>query len=410
MLLAGLVLLWMGTIALLAFVYREALANAWAEPVLREPVLILESDDWGYGPLEQARALAQIADLLARFRDSIGAQPAMTLGVILGGPDTVRIRADDCRAYHRLTLADRALAPVQAAMREGERRAVFALQLHGMEHFWPACLMRAALSDESVRDWLTGAPFPATEALPSALQSRWIDATELPSKPLPTEAAIAAAAEEMRTFAGIFGAAPQVAVPPTFVWTREVEAAWARAGVGVVVTPGRHSDKRDRDGRIVVGKRLLFNGAKGTHGVVYLVRDCYLEPSRGQTHHRTAEDLRAKTRLGRPTLVEIHRANFIGDVRGAEHALAELRLLLETAQTNFPSLRFMSSAELARHYRERSPLVERRTRARVHVLIRRLGAISRLRKLAWATGAALPVCLAYAVTLPWGWRKAEPVA
>ncbi len=61
-------------------------------------------------------------------------------------------------------------------------RGVFAL-LHGIEHYWPGCLMHAAATDERIRDWLTGTPFPRTEALPSALQSRWIDVTRLPSRP-----------------------------------------------------------------------------------------------------------------------------------------------------------------------------------------------------------------------------------
>ena len=46
----------------------------------------------------------------------------------------------------------------------------------------------------------------------------------------------------------------------------------------------------------------------------------------------------------------------------------------------------MSTAELARHYRDRSDLVASRIGARVHFLLRRLAEISRLRKLAWATG------------------------
>ena len=69
MMVMGVVLLWLaGACALLAFVYRKAFADAWTEPVMRAPVLILESDDWGYGPLEQARRLDQIAQLLERFR------------------------------------------------------------------------------------------------------------------------------------------------------------------------------------------------------------------------------------------------------------------------------------------------------------------------------------------------------
>ncbi len=104
---AGVALVWLaGTCALLALVFRKALADAWREPVLRAPVLILESDDWGYGPVEQAQRLEQIAELLAGFRDSGGSHPVMTLGVVLAGPDTGRIRADGCRVYHRVLLAD----------------------------------------------------------------------------------------------------------------------------------------------------------------------------------------------------------------------------------------------------------------------------------------------------------------
>jgi hypothetical protein len=401
MMVMGVVLLWLaGACALLAFVYRKAFADAWTEPVMRAPVLILESDDWGYGPLEQAQRLDQIAQLLERFRDARGTPPSMTLGVVLAGPDTDRIRADGCRTYYRVTLADARLLPVREAMLRGAARGVFALQLHGMEHYWPACLMQAALVDEKLRAWLTRSGFPCTEALPSPLQSRWIDASTLPSNPLPNDEVAAAAAEEIASFAEMFGANPEVVVPSTFVWTDAVESAWARAGVRVVVTPGRRNEGRDAEGRIVPGKRTYFNAATGPNGVTYVVRDCYLEPSLGKMHPQTIDAMRANTHAGRPTLVEIHRLNFIGDESAMQRALGEVKQLLEGARAAFPALRFMSTAELARHCRDRSALIERKTSTRVHFLIRRLAGVSRLRKLGWATGAAFPAWLAYLATRP----------
>jgi len=395
------VILWLAaSSALLALAYRRALSAAWREPVLRAPVLIFESDDWGYGPVEQAQRLDRIVELLGRFRDSHGTHPIMTLGVVLAGPDTDRIRADGCRDYHRVTLADPRLTPVRDAMLRGVARGVFALQLHGMEHYWPACLMHAALGDEKLRDWLTQSEFPCTEALPSPLQSRWIDVSSLPSKPLPTDAAAAAAVEEIGAFAEMFGANPEVVVPSTFVWTDAVESAWTRAGVQVVVTPGIRNESRDADGRVVPGHHTYFNAATGPHGVAYVVRDCYLEPALGKMYPQTIDALRAHTRAGRPTLVEIHRLNFIGDERATQHALGEVKQLLEAAGAAFPALRFMSTAELARHCRDRSPLIERKNSTRVHFLIRRLAGVSRLRKLAWATGAAFPAWLAYLATRP----------
>jgi hypothetical protein len=269
-----------------------------------------------------------------------------------------------------------------------------------MEHYWPACLMRSASTSGQIRQWLTGAAFPSTEELPAPLQSRWIDASELPSKPLPVDQVTAAATEEVQAFEAVFGAVPEVVVPATFVWTDAVESAWARAGAQVVVTPGLRNESRDAEGRVVAGDRTYFNAATGSQGVTYVVRDCYLEPSLGQTHERTIQALRSKTRAGRPTLVEIHRLNFIGDERAMQRALDEVKKLLEAARAAFPALRFMSTAELARHCRDRSTLVERETSTRVHFLIRRLAGVSRLRKLAWATGAALPAWLAYLATQP----------
>src|ERR1700751_1750825 len=105
------VILWLAvSAALLALAFRRALSAAWREPVLRSPVLILETDDWGYGPLVQAERLDRLANLLAGFRDALGRHPVATIGVVLAGPDTERIRIDDCRMYHRMTLADPRLA------------------------------------------------------------------------------------------------------------------------------------------------------------------------------------------------------------------------------------------------------------------------------------------------------------
>ena len=102
----------------------------------------------------------------------------------------------------------------------------------------------------------------------------------------------------------------------------------------------------------------------------------------------------------------MHRLNFLDDERAAQHAIDEVKRLLEIANAEFPALRFMSTADLARHSRDRSELVERQIRTRLHFLIRRVAGISRLRKLAWATGAAIPAWLAYVVTRPRGFGEA----
>jgi hypothetical protein len=217
---------------------------------------------------------------------------------------------------------------------------------------------------------------------------------------LPATEAAAAAAEEVQAFARVFGAIPDVVVPPTFVWGDVVEAAWARAGVGVVVSPGRRNERRNAAGEPVGGARAHYNGEKGPDGVTYAVRDCYFEPTLGHSHRRALADLAAKTALGRPALLEIHRMNFLGDPGSARQSIDEVTRLLDAALSAYPTLRFLSTSALARELRERSPLVESGIAARIHYALRRLARNARLVKLAWITGAILPTACTYIATRP----------
>ncbi|MBU1665994.1 MAG: hypothetical protein KKG92_11425, partial [Gammaproteobacteria bacterium] len=212
-------LAWPLLVSGLLFVWRKPLLALWREPVFKAPILIVESDDWGAGPLVQAEALAAIAECLARQRDASGRPAVMTLALVLAVPGPAM---EPGRPWRRQTLADPALHPILEAIRAGQACGVFALQLHGMEHFWPESLLAAAQENAEVATWLAAPEL--TEHLPSPLQSRWTDAAVLPSRPLSRQAVEAAVAEETRLYAALFGAAPDVVVPPTFVWTEDVEA------------------------------------------------------------------------------------------------------------------------------------------------------------------------------------------
>ena len=146
LILAMVLLVWAAV--LLAF--ASPLVARWREPVLRYPVLIIESDDWGAGPLIQADALSRLATLLQRIRDPNGRPAVMTLGVVLEVPDGGRIAADGCAEYHALPFTDRRFEAVRAAMQAGIQAGVFAPQLHGHCHYWPPAVMAAAQHDRAV--------------------------------------------------------------------------------------------------------------------------------------------------------------------------------------------------------------------------------------------------------------------
>lgn len=368
---------WLALVGGLLWVWRHDLRALWREPVFVAPILIVESDDWGAGPLAQADALDALVDRLAGHRDALGRHPVMTLAMILALPE-----AGDA---HARRLPEPA---VLAAIRRGQAREVFALQLHGLTHFWPPAL--AAATQAEVRAWLQ-AP-ECTETLPSALQSRWVDASVLPSQPLPREAVAAAVAEEVALYRELFGSVPEVVVPPTFVWTETVESAWAAAGVHGVITPGRRLTCRDGEGRPARVDRVMRNGDSGAGNIVYLVRDDYFEPALGHTPERALAALRHKTTLGRPCLLETHRSNFLAatshdPTTGPAAALAALDALYARAVAEFPQLRFASCAELVRAISHADPAwIARSGRQRFTIWQRRIAVLPRFGKLARGLG------------------------
>jgi hypothetical protein len=246
-----------------------------------------------------------------------------------------------------------------------------------------------AQTDNSVRDWLTASEPAATEDLPSHLQSRWVDASSLPSRALATDAIQQAAAAEATAYQTVFGNVPQVAVATTFVWNNAVEAAWAQSGVDAIITPGRRSTCRNAAGQPGCVDAAMLTGERSLAGQTYLVRDVYFEPALGHVPQRLVDGLLERVRQGRACLVETHRFNFL---QSQDASLAALEAGLIAALAACPNVRFLSPLELARTMQTRDPAwVEARLMPRLAAWRARLDEIPRFRRVARLSGLALPL-------------------
>ncbi len=397
---------WAAAAGFVVMVFWRELSRLLREPVFRHPVLVIESDDWGAGPLAQAQALRSIADVLERHRDATGRALSFNLALVLAVPDGAAIRATG--AYRRVCLDAPIFAPVLAALREGQARGLFAFHLHGLEHYWPDAVM--ASDDPAVTRWLYS-PAPAmTEELPSSLQSRWVDATRLPSKPLPFAAVQNAVAEECATFARIVGSVPQVVVPPTFVWTRDTERAWAQQGVSCVVTPGWRYPTRDSAGMPAGDEGPIVNGDRAG-SLTYLVRTDYFEPARGRGAKHALQVLDRMTLQGRPCVLENHRDNFLQDKAVCQRSLRELDGLCREALSRHADMRFLSSWELAQILRDRdSRWLHLAWRERAPFVWTRLRQSGRLWKVLVLSGVGLVGALLVRIAcLPRKGAEAQPL-
>lgn len=380
--------------SILLIFYARGLRRYWREPVLRFPVVIFESDDWGAGPLDQAAALESLRNILASFKDGMGRSPVITLGIVLATADTNRIRDSGGAEYYSASLLEPVYGPLREVIHAGVQQGIFALHLHGMEHYWPPALMQATKNDEHVREWLQSGDIPGTELLPSPLQSRWTDASVLPSRALDKEALRSAISDEANLFATCFNARPRVAVATTFVWTEEVETAWASEGIDVVVTPGARNTCRDPTGKPGGVDKRMVNGELSNSGQLYLVRDVYFEPTLGHLPERLVNDARRCAHLGRPCLVEMHRFNFIGAAEKCDPNFRALKTALEQLQHALPDMRFLTSLELADAMRTGMPeIIESKLATRIRIWLRRIERLRGFSKLSRLSGLAAPLWL-----------------
>lgn len=331
--------------------YAADIKKLMLEPMLNHQVIIFESDDWGTGPIKQQEVLTQIHELLARFSDTKKHHPVMTLGIILAEPDIDKINAAETQTYHRRTLADTRYIKLLEVIQQGVEQGVFSIHLHGMEHFWPASLMKSTHANIQVKQWLFDSNEHQTEELPSELQSRWVDSSSLPSSEHSKEDIEDAIDEELSLYTKLFGQLPTIVVPPTFVWTDEVEQVYVKRGIETLITPGRQCIGRGSDGKPKPNGRKFINGQEN-NGLLFLVRDDYFEPSLGHKAETVMQRITDKINCGRPALLEMHRFNFINGQEKNTTSLQELEKLLKLIQSDLTDARFISAEQLANIIRD----------------------------------------------------------
>jgi hypothetical protein len=367
-------------------VYRKPLGACWREPVLNRPVLSLQSDLWGAGPLTQVAALQALASTLNGVRDQAGRPAVISLGLLLEIPETPFLAP----AWRMVSLADPRFAALRETLASGVGQRVFSMQLNGGAPGWPESLRAAADRDERVAAWLSTPDFPAIEALPLAMRSRWLDASQLPSRAHDAERTYTAAQAEVELYRQIFGHWPRVVAPDTGVWNEMVESGWATAGVEVIVTSGCRYAALNKNGQLEASLNCIFPGQLSEAGQIYLVKEAWGQPVGADAPDRLVNAVLARYQQGRPCLMDVPREIFLAPGGDPGPALETLTQALRLVRARCPELRFLASWEIANLYRNLpAEWMARRLGDRFAVWLRRIHSLRGFRLASRASGLAL---------------------
>lgn len=334
-------------LALILWTWQRPLFIAtWREPYFVETPVLIESDDWGPGPAWHAERLRALCIVLASHHDRLGRAAVLTADMVLSVPDADALKHPENPRYLRRFL-DTDFPQLHLAFVEAQQAGLLVPQLHGVEHCYAEGLLALAEAGDPRLEVLDNHPERLDwERLDSPLQAHHVDATRLPSRPLPIATQQAQVTAAMEAFIRLFGFPSRTAVAPCYLWDDNTEAAWAGVGVRHVQTAGYRCTGRDDTGRYIQNPPLLRLGHQGPAGLGYLVRNCMYEPVDGRGVEGCLDDLTRALAEAAPVVISTHRYNYTRSEAEHRDSLAGLDRLLDTLRTRTAGLRFLSSPEL----------------------------------------------------------------
>jgi hypothetical protein len=338
--------------------------------------VVIESDDWGsiripskevyqtfiskgfdfsdstynrIDTLESNDDLSMLYEVLHSLKDSYGNHPVITANMITGNPDFNRIRQSEFKEYYFEPVTDTLKRypqrdAVEALWKQGNSDGIFHPQFHGREHVNIVRWMDA-LRNRSKEIMFT---FDHETTFSGKGDYNYMEVLDS-NKPEDLILMKRSIAEGLNIFEDIFGFRSKSFIAPCYTWNSELEKTLYDNGVkflqGLVVQlipNGSFGDYK---------KRYHFTGTRNQQGQIFLVRNCYFEPSLNPDIDNVVECLnriKIAFRWKKPAIISSHRLNYIGilDENNRKRNLTLLEDLLKKILKLWPDVAFMTSDAL----------------------------------------------------------------
>lgn len=356
--------------------YRDACVS--------RPILVIESDDWGsirmpsiqvlqelkskgyryadhigydrYDTLASNDDLEILIDELSSIKDSEGNPVRLTMNCVVCNPDFEKIQQSSYQEYHyelftdtlkRYPNHDKSFALWKVGMEAG----VLHPQFHGREHLnaqmWLKLLRNGCKSviDSFDKQVISSV---VDESIDPRLHS--LAAYNVSSED-EYDFIKQSIVEGLDIFEQLFGYRSESMIAPNYIWDPIVESVAASNGVKFL-----QGGRTQRHSHLILsnGGRndIRYIGERNVHEQVYLVRNCFFEPSEypWKNADLCMSQVRKAFNKGCPAIISSHRQNFIGELcpSNRDRNIKELRILLNNIVKEYPNVLFLSSDELGK--------------------------------------------------------------
>ena len=346
--------------------------------ILKEKLVILESDDWGalrtpsynvlsefqkYGfdlsksiykvdALASETDLNSLFDLLLSIKNREGQNPVLTSNSIMANPDFEKIRDSEFKEYHFEPFYNTFKRYPEhknnlRIWRKGIEMKIFKPQFHGREHLninrWIKSLQN---NDKDVHFSFDKGSTYSGKADYSFMEAYdWNDYSEV-------EGHKKIIKEGLNIFEKTFGYKSTSFIAPCYNWDTKLEPFLAKEGITCI--QGIHSQLSPTGSFNNYKLKKHFFGEKNNYGSFYNVRNVFFEPSQNPNKD-WSDDAMARIHAAflynKPAVISTHRINYVGYIspQNRDNGLLQLKRLLTKVVTKWPDVKFISTDQLSNY-------------------------------------------------------------
>ncbi len=355
---------------------------------VKEPVVLFQSDDWGFNRVGSRAALKEycggngellkgnmaLKDALETEEDVLLLKDVLTEGGVRGAGENAAVFTCNAvmanpnfeeilRVGGEYFVAEDVRESYQkvyghgvggfSTLVEGNQQGIFDIQFHAWVHLQYGAWLQALRAQDT--EVLRGAELGIC-GVSSAWAKRKLGRSNFLAALdwQPTDEGYSQLLESWKqafsAFGEVWGKQATSFMAPAYIWSEEVEAMLLNQGLLSVqglpyqLTP-KGSGKFGRKYR-----RMRMNSS----GVQYTLRNCYFEPGENYSRDYVSECLqRMKTLISCrvPVIINTHRFNYMGgiDVDHRAHGLNELTRLIASIRKQWPEARFIGTKEIVNY-------------------------------------------------------------
>ncbi len=340
-------------------------------------ILVIESDDWGgerlvskqiseelirnkwvsntnynrLDTLESAQDYYATIEVLRSVRDVHSNHAVLTANYVVSNPDYDKIASNKSSTYYYLPFTEcyakvKGSENTQTAMRQAIENKLFVPQFHGREHL-QTCRWIKNLGQSKVlqagfeRNFFS---FSRNEAGPLSYLSAFDYETEEERADV-----LQRIQEGCSLFENTFGFFPTTVIAPENTCNSSLLSDFE--AIGFKGIQGSRMQKQTQ-----IAEQNLPNlprklGMYSHQNLVSLVRNVTFEPSSSNKDFvsKALGEITAAFTLNKPAIICSHRVNYVGGISEANrnNSLNQLRELLKQVVKKWPTVEFMSSAQLS---------------------------------------------------------------